>query len=274
PRLAGAVLADGERLTVDGDRGLVYRGDQREADGAEPAALGVLRRWAAELGMDFAGEPAGAPAAGAATESIAPLALLRALQLRGFAGIEQLAASLLAAVAPVRAAMDALPAGLVATAPRGLHLTPGGRAWLAAALAEERRLVDPGEAAGCYEAFVGHDGAFKQVVTDWQMRPVDGTLRPNDHADPIYDEAVLHRFAELHAAVDPLLRRLVALVPRLRRYGDRLAAAAASVAAGDTSMIASPLRQSYHTVWFELHEELIDLAGRDRASEEQKQARP
>jgi pyruvate,orthophosphate dikinase len=35
-------------------------------------------------------------------------------------------------------------------------------------------------------------------------------------------------------------------------------------------MIASPLKDSYHTIWFELHEELIHLAGRDRATEEAK----
>ena len=32
-------------------------------------------------------------------------------------------------------------------------------------------------------------------------------------------------------------------------------------------MMAHPLRDSYHTVWFELHEELIRLSGRNRASE-------
>jgi pyruvate,orthophosphate dikinase len=33
-------------------------------------------------------------------------------------------------------------------------------------------------------------------------------------------------------------------------------------------MLASPLKDSYHTVWFEFHEELIALTGRDRAIEE------
>jgi pyruvate,orthophosphate dikinase len=40
------------------------------------------------------------------------------------------------------------------------------------------------------------------------------------------------------------------------------------LAAGDASMLASPLKDSYHTVWFEFHEELIVLSGRDRANEE------
>ena len=38
-------------------------------------------------------------------------------------------------------------------------------------------------------------------------------------------------------------------------------------------MIASPLKDSYHTVWFELHEELMHLSGRTRAIEEASEAR-
>jgi pyruvate,orthophosphate dikinase len=33
-------------------------------------------------------------------------------------------------------------------------------------------------------------------------------------------------------------------------------------------MLAAPLKDSYHTVWFELHEELIILSGRSRADVE------
>jgi pyruvate,orthophosphate dikinase len=33
-------------------------------------------------------------------------------------------------------------------------------------------------------------------------------------------------------------------------------------------MMASPLKDSYHTVWFEYHEELIALCGRNRLEEE------
>ena len=29
-------------------------------------------------------------------------------------------------------------------------------------------------------------------------------------------------------------------------------------------MVAAPIKDSYHTVWFELHEELIVLSGRER----------
>jgi pyruvate,orthophosphate dikinase len=64
------------------------------------------------------------------------------------------------------------------------------------------------------------------------------------------------------------LPEILTLTPRLKPFARRLARAASAIAAGDGSMIASPLKDSYHTVWFELHEELIHLAGRDRAIEE------
>ena len=43
--------------------------------------------------------------------------------------------------------------------------------------------------------------------------------------------------------------------------------AAAAAAGGDGMYIASPRVDSYHGVWFELHEDLILLAGRTREDE-------
>ena len=89
----------------------------------------------------------------------------------------------------------------------------------------------------------------------------------NDHADAAYDAAVLARLGELHVDVEAWLAPLVAGLPRLARYGDRLGAAAASAppATGSTSITARV--DSYHGAWFELHEDLIRLAGRTRADE-------
>ena len=69
----------------------------------------------------------------------------------------------------------------------------------------------------------------------------------------------------------PMLRPgstpLVGQLPRLVRYAQRLDAAAAAATAGDGRYIASPRLDSYHGVWFELHEDLIRLAGRTREEE-------
>ena len=63
------------------------------------------------------------------------------------------------------------------------------------------------------------------------------------------------------------LAPLVAGLPRLGAYGERLELAAAMAAAGDGKYVASPRVDSYHSIWFELHEDLILLAGRNRADE-------
>ena len=74
--------------------------------------------------------------------------------------------------------------------------------------------------------------------------------------------------AEVHRGLDPLLEITCAQVPRLRTYRSRFQAALRAMQSGDRSMLASPLKDSYHTAWFEYHEELITLCGRDRAAEE------
>ena len=78
---------------------------------------------------------------------------------------------------------------------------------------------------------------------------------------------MLARLAELHGDVEAWLAPLVDGLPRLARYGARLAAAAEAVAAGNGKFVASPRVDSYHGAWFELHEDLIHLAGRTRESE-------
>jgi pyruvate,orthophosphate dikinase len=63
--------------------------------------------------------------------------------------------------------------------------------------------------------------------------------------------------------LEPLPRGL----PRLELYRTRLERAAGLVADGDHQYIASPRLDSYHNIWFELHEDLILLAGRTREDE-------
>jgi hypothetical protein len=50
-------------------------------------------------------------------------------------------------------------------------------------------------------------------------------------------------------------------------YKERLDRALAQAQAGDGRFVASPRVDSYHGVWFELHEDLIQLAGRTREDE-------
>lgn len=271
--IAGTRLGSGAMLTIDGTAGKIYLGDCVEAGQGEPAELQILRRWAAEAGLALGGEEDAVVGATNPSEDGGPcdvdhLAVVRALALLGFATIERVAIALAAPPDAVDKVLTSLPPTWIGKAPRGLHVTPEGRAWLTGQLKAERDGVDRGAAERLYQDFMALDQSFKQLVTDWQIRLVDGNRVPNDHADAAYDSAIRARIADFHQATLALLPGVLTLLPRLRPFATRLARAANAIAAGDGSMIASPLKDSYHTVWFELHEELIHLAGRDRAIEE------
>jgi pyruvate,orthophosphate dikinase len=272
--IAGRRLEDGARLTIDGTTGAIYLGDCVEAGQGEPAELQTLRRWAAEAGLSLSGEEndAAEPGLSAAVAGtacdIGNLAVVRALSLLGFATLERIAIALAARADVVERVLQSLPPTYIGKAPRGLHVTAEGRAWLQGQLKAERGVVDRSAAERLYHDFTALDARFKRLVTDWQVRPIDGKQVANDHADAVYDAAVRAGIADFHQATLTLLPEILTLAPRLTPYATRLARAASAIAAGDGSMIASPLKDSYHTVWFELHEELIHLAGRDRAIEE------
>ncbi len=277
PTIAGTPLLDGGALlTVDGTAGKIYLGDCVEAGQGEPIELKTLRRWAAEAGLelgggrDLAAERECTARQSDAAVDLDGFAVMRALGLLGFATVERVAAALAASPEAVGKLIDALPEGQVGRAPRGLHVTPEGRAWLLGQLKAERDRVERGAAEKLYHEFMALDARFKQLVTDWQVKTIDGKRMPNDHADASYDAAIRARLAEFHQATAALLPGILALTPRLTPFATRFERAAGAIAAGDATMIASPLKDSYHTIWFEMHEELIHLAGRDRATEEAK----
>lgn len=87
---------------------------------------------------------------------------------------------------------------------------------------------------------------------------------PNTHDDAEYDAAVLARLDDVHARAVPIVEAAAAQLPRLNAYATKLAAALDKIKAGETSWLARPLVDSYHTVWFELHEELIVAVGLTR----------
>ncbi|GAC1310367.1 MAG: hypothetical protein NVSMB16_06960 [Acidimicrobiales bacterium] len=65
-----------------------------------------------------------------------------------------------------------------------------------------------------------------------------------------------------------MIAEIAQALDRFRAYGQRLADALARVEAGDTEWFTGAMVESYHTVWFELHEDLLRMLGRER--EEQR----
>ena len=271
-RLAGQPLREGDRLTIDGGGGQIYPGDCLEAEFGAPVELQTLRGWATDCGVPLGGEEVATFAPVAAIEDDAAdvdaVAVLRALALLGFATAERVANALAVPIQSVNRLLDALPASHLGKALRGLYVTPDGRAWLSGELNAERERIDRHAADSLYQRFMALDATFKQLVTDWQVKVSDGERVPNDHADAAYDDGVRARLADFHQVVVILLPEILTLTARLKPFLKRFEHAAAAVASGDGNMIASPLKDSYHTIWFELHEELIHLAGRNRATEE------
>jgi hypothetical protein len=156
--------------------------------------------------------------------------------------------------------VDALADAGLLTDGASVRLTAQGRARLAELLAEERADVDGAAAERVYERFGPINAEFKTAVSQWQL----------EKGGPAAEEAaarVLARVGELHAAVAPVLADAATLVARLGVYTGRLDEALRRARAGDMTWLTRPLVDSYHTVWFELHEELIGLAGRTRAGE-------
>jgi len=192
-------------------------------------------------------------------------ALLQALKLKGRAPVEALASALGRGEGDVQAAVDALVAdGLAEETKMGFRLTERGREALEELLAAERAGVDRGALAQLYEEFCAVNDEFKALVTSWQMK---SETELNDHTDAAYDRKVLDGLDDLHGRFRPTAERAAALVPRLSTYVSRFDDAIARVRAGEVEYVARPLIDSYHTVWFELHEELIQAAGLNRADE-------
>jgi len=182
------------------------------------------------------------------------LAVLQAVRLKGRISRDELGSELVDEV---------VAAGLLIDGPM-VRLSPEGRVRLDELLTNERSSADTGLVAAAYDEFRPINAEFKAVVTDWQLR--DG--QPNAHDDPDYDAAVLARLDDVHRRVLPVVNNVSAELPRLGSYSTKLAAALDRVHAGDTQWLSRPLIDSYHTVWFELHEELILAAGKTRKAED------
>jgi len=201
-----------------------------------------------------------------------PLLVLHALRLRNLAEADAVAARFDLdpdAVAVCLADLEAT--GDVAHRSgrfSGWRLTAAGRTRGEALLAAELAGTEAGpQVESAYGAFVELNPMLLSVCTDWQV--VDSPDGPvvNDHADPERDRAVLERLDGIQERAMPVTRSLAGSLWRFRGYAERLEVAHERVRAGDHEWITAPSIDSYHTVWFELHEDLLATLGRDRSQE-------
>jgi hypothetical protein len=200
------------------------------------------------------------------------LLVLLTLRLKSFVDAEVLANASGLPETEVASVLEQLQAGGLVSyrdgRVRGWSLTPAGRAdgeqRLAAELtASGRRPVV--EAA--YDAFVPLNRRFLSACTRWQLRTVDGSAVLNEHDDRAHDAEVVAELDAVDEAVQPICRELAAALPRFAWYNGRFAVARLRVHAGDHEWFAGPMVDSYHAVWFELHENLLATLNRERSAE-------
>jgi hypothetical protein len=155
----------------------------------------------------------------------------------------------------------------------GWLLTADGTARAAEMVAHELEQVG---ARPALEALYQRFGLLNPTLLDlccrWQLRDLSGQIL-NDHTDIAYDRTITAALAAHHKRSEPLLAELAGVLTRLDRYGPRLAHALDRVLQGDTDFFTKPITASYHTVWFELHEDLLTTLALDRAAETARLAR-
>jgi len=198
--------------------------------------------------------------------------VMHGLRLKGFAEVTAVGEAVGVAEAEAKPVLDQLVVDGLATYRdgrlSGFTLTKTGRERHADLLSAEL------EAAGARDAVQGAYARFLQLNTDlltictaWQLRDIDGESTINDHSDAVYDAGVVEQLAGLHARVQPICDDLGALLTRYEGYGPRLSLALHRVRTGDGDWFTKPMIPSYHTVWFEMHEDLLSTLGIERGSE-------
>jgi pyruvate,phosphate dikinase len=274
--ICGRLFRAGETITIDGSTGEVFAGEVQGSTAIVPEA-GTVLTWAKELNIRIgdAGSEAAvetSPAAAAPAPVPAGLAaddVLRGLLIKGLVPPEGLAVALSSPAEKVKPLVDGLVSeGLAETSSDAFRLTSEGKLRALDVFATDRERAGGEEACvAALDRFLLLDVGMKDLVTAWQLRGVGGEQVFNDHSDAAYDASILERLSAIHGGVVDVLSLLGTTLWRMACYRERLERALAAAQAGDQRFVASPRVDSYHSVWFELHEDLIRLSGRRRSDE-------
>ncbi|MGK2959182.1 MAG: MarR family transcriptional regulator [Acidimicrobiales bacterium] len=118
-----------------------------------------------------------------------------------------------------------------------------------------------------YGGFRPLNSVFLRACTDWQIRNYEGERVVNDHGDPDYDKTVLATLVTVCEQMQLILNDVIATLGRFGPYRIRLERALDRVVSGQLEWFTGPLIDSVHTVWFELHEDLLATLNVARSSE-------
>ncbi|HEV8625705.1 MAG TPA: hypothetical protein VG034_14695 [Acidimicrobiia bacterium] len=142
-------------------------------------------------------------------------------------------------------------------------ITPAGKA----AHAEWAQLAEGSEeyaaARRAYDHFLVFDKQIKELTTAWQMAAA-GSRAEGFSAD---DWTLIDRLTGVHEKAGAPLGSLGRAVPRFAGYRPRLRHALQQLEEGDPKWFSGLTCDSYHTVWWQLHEDLLIALGISRSDD-------
>jgi len=199
--------------------------------------------------------------------------VLHAVRLKGMANDEEVAARFdLDHAAAAELLLDFQAMGWLSrfefAGTAGWALTDAGRAANERQLADELAQTDSAASVrAAYSAFLPHNDRLLRACTDWQLRPTAADpLAANEHTDPVWDRQVFTALSSLSEELRTLSRALGGRLVRFQGYDERFGTALRRAEQGDHSWIARPRVDSCHTVWMELHEDLVATLGIQRGA--------
>ena len=157
-------------------------------------------------------------------------------------------------------------------APCGWIITPAGMAHLDTLVRAE--LESSGfkfEIGDCYQQFIPLNSSLLELCVRWQAGNdrdplgIGGTDSITSSTQVLIGELGL-----LNERAQPLCVELGLLLSRYAHYANRLSYAFNQVVDGAHEWFTGATIASYHTVWFELHTDLLATLGLDRATETAK----
>ena len=139
----------------------------------------------------------------------------------------------------------------------------------------ERRLAAELERAGvrdvvadAHRRFLPLNRRFASACADWQVRPSPmDPAAANDHADWSWDERVMRTLEALDRELPAVTDPLAGCLARFGGYDARYSAALRRVNAGRRRWVGAPDVDSCHTVWIQLHEDLLATLGIPRGTD-------
>jgi hypothetical protein len=184
------------------------------------------------------------------------LLVLHALRLKGMADARAIAAASELEAPVVEAELaDLLACGMVRFLEKrdSWSLVPDGRT-------EHARLLSADlDDAGCVGVV---ESAYRRIQrVNVELLATVTALQEGDEA--------IERLRAVHHEAIGATEELAVELERMRSYGPRLAAALERVERGEREWVARPLIGSYHSVWHELHEDLLLTLDIDRSAEQE-----